>query len=185
VLAAPSAHAKPRARPARVAPLTVDQETVVAAIVHETFTQPRGSGAPLVLCLDVQLTDDAPVDERPAWPAPKRGRGRKAATPVGTPPAIRGASQELVARLERPWRTVVSATACRLDPLHPFTLRDATRTPARLVTVRLAPGPTPTSARIDWTGAGPQASAASSSRDCSATGGPRGWTIDCGGTWSQ
>jgi hypothetical protein len=179
VLAAASAHAKP----ARLAPLTVDQETVVAAIVHETFPQPRGAGAPLVLCLDVQLTDDAPVDERPAR---RRGRGRKDAPLLAPTPVIRGASQELVARLERPWRTVVSAAACRLDPLQPFTLGDATRTPARLVTVHLAPGATQTTtARIDWTSAGPQASAASSSRDCSATSGPRGWTIDCGGTWSQ
>jgi hypothetical protein len=199
LLAAPFAVAKPQARPA---PLTPDQQTVVAAIVHETFPKPRPGNTPLALCLDVQVTDAEP-DETPGeeFPQPRaRGHVRRGGKPAratkrptkqstkrSTPPpdpvpTTRGAPPELVEQVNRPWRAVVSATACHLDPLQPYTLNDAGHTPAQLVTVRLAPGPAPTTARIDWTAS---ASAASRSRDCTTAHDAHGWTVHCGGTWSQ
>jgi hypothetical protein len=192
--AKPHAQAKPRAAAAGPAPLTPDQRTVVAALVDETFPHPR-DGAPLVLCLDVQLTPeegDDPTDgavdngasavhssRRPR----RRVRAKRPPKPeVPETPLVRGAPAELVATLGRPWRTVVSAAACRLDARAPFALSDARHTPARLVTVRLSPGPAPGPARVDWTDA---STAPESSRDCTAKRDPRGWTVRCGGTWSQ
>jgi hypothetical protein len=186
------ADAKPKA-PAP--PLTPDEQTVAAALVRDAF--PRPSGAPLVLCLDVQVTDAAPDEGAPGEELPQpptRGRARRGAkrarpaTPSVPPaPVVRGAPRAIVDELNRPWRTVVSATACRLDPLQPYALKDAQHTPAQLVTVRLAPGPTPATrqtsmtARIDWSSA-PETG---HSRDCTTAYDGHGWTVHCGGTWAQ
>jgi hypothetical protein len=190
LLVAPLALAKPRPRPA---PLTPDQQTVVAAIVHEVFPKPRAGHEPLVLCLDVQIIDadtDEALDEELSQPRTrahvrhgKPARATKRTTPPPPPvPTIRGAPRELVDQLSRPWRTVLSATACHVEALQPYTLNDARHTPAQLVTARLAPGPTPTGARIDWT---TSSAAASHSRDCTAARDAHGWTVHGGGTWSQ
>jgi hypothetical protein len=193
-LAAASAQAKPRAATAGPAPLTPDQGAVVAALVDETFPRAR-DGAPLVLCLDVQLAPeegddptDGAVDDgasavRPARHPRRRVRAKRPSKPEAPEtPLVRGAPAELIATLGRPWRTVVSAATCRLDARAPIALNDARHTPARLVTVRLSPGPAPGPARVDWTDA---STAPESSRDCTATRGPRGWSVRCGGTWSQ
>ena len=84
----------------------------------------------------------------------------------------------------RPWRIVASALDCRLDPRWPIALVD--QTPAQLVTVHLTAHVATGSLRIDWTGGGAQvAGGVVSSRDCTATHDRRGWTVRCGGTWSE
>ena len=177
VLGAPAAGA-------RRAPetLTPDQVIVVAAAVHDSFPLPRRGDGPMVLCLDVRLSDLALDAEPPPEPTRRRGRApAKAATPE---PTISGAPPELVARLARPWRTVVSALSCRLDPRQPLTLNDD-RTLAQLVTVHMTAHVAAGPIKIDWTSPGSSSPVALTSRDCAATRGPRGWSVRCGGTWTQ
>jgi hypothetical protein len=164
----------------KVPPLTPDQLIVVAAVVEDTFPRSRHLKEPVVLCLDVRVADD-PLEDLAPPRAPKRKKDR-ASAPV--PPAIRGAPPELLARLARPWRAVASADLCRLDPRFPFTLDDA-RTPARLVTIRLGAYLATGALRIDWTGGTTDRPSFVSSRDCSATHDRRGWSVRCGGTWTE
>src|SRR6185503_9883958 len=69
VLAAPSADAR-RA----VEALTPDQVIVVAAAVHDNFPLPRRGDGPIVLCLDVRLSDQDLDAEPPPEPTHRRGR---------------------------------------------------------------------------------------------------------------
>lgn len=140
-----------------------------------------------MLCLDVELTELAP-DEPP--PTTTRLRTRfphpiPRAPKVPPPPIIRGVSEDVAERLTQPWRQVVSATACRLDPREPFTLNDSPRTPAQLVTVRMLAKVAGGAVKIEWTGASADDPRAVSSRDCEAVAGGRGWTVTCGGTWFE
>lgn len=168
------------ARP-KIVPLTADQQTVVAKVLDDAFPLRRHGGAPLVLCLDVRVSDDPLEDATPA----RDGKRKKGRAPEAELPVIRGAPAELVARVSRPWRLVSSALACRLDPREAYTLDDAQRTPARLVTVRLTAHVATGALRVDWTGGTATPPGAVSSRDCTATHGPRGWAVRCGGTWSE
>src|SRR5262249_51979841 len=133
-------------------------------------------------CLDVRIMDDS-LEEPPA-PPPRAAKGKKARALEAAAPIFRGAPPELVARLSRPWRVVASAAACRLDAGQTFTPDDA-RTPARLVTVRLGAHVATGALRIDWTGGTTQSPGGVNSRDCTALHSPRGWTVRCGGTWSE
>jgi hypothetical protein len=172
--------------PPRPAPpgLTPDQEAVVVEVVNDTFRPAHSRPLPLVLCLDVQLTELAPDEPPPRASAPARfpHRSRRPPKPP-PPPTIRGVSDDVIDRLTRPWRRVVSASACQLDP--PFTLKDPARTPAQLVTVRMqakvAAGPL----TIEWTGVSAADQRAISSRTCVAATGPRGWSATCAGTWFE
>src|SRR4051812_45601951 len=111
LLAAASASA------ARKVGLSTDQQLVVAAAIDDTFPRSRHLKTPLALCLDVQSADD-PLDE--VAPPPRRGgKGKKARALEPSLPGIHGAPPELVARVFRPWRVVVSAATCRLDPRQP------------------------------------------------------------------
>jgi hypothetical protein len=165
-------------------PPSADQQIVIAQIVNDTFPRPRREPAALALCLDVQIATAIDEDAEPPPPPRHRRDGRKPPAPLPPPlPIIRGAPSELVTGLARPWRVVASALSCRLDPRQPFTLNDAAHTPAQLVTVHLAPDVASGTIKIDWTdGHDPTAV---SSRDCTATRGPRGWSVHCGGTWFQ
>jgi hypothetical protein len=183
--ASTSAHARKAAK-APVAPptLNADQQAVVTEIVNDTFRRPRREPLTLALCLDVQLAQAFDEDAAPPPPPPRRGRHKPAPLPETPPlPIIRGAPPELVAALARPWRVVASALSCRLDPRETFTLNDAAHRPAQLVTLHLAPDVASGTVRIDWTdGHDPTAG---SSRDCTATRVPRGWSVHCSGTWFQ
>jgi hypothetical protein len=173
---------------ARPAPetLTPAQQIVVAAVINDTFPLPRPSDGPLVLCLDIQLSDLTLDGEPPPEPSPKRGPARGEAKAQGPkPPVIRGAPPELIERVSRPWRTVVSALACQLDPRRPLTLNHEKHTLAQLVTVRMTAHVAAGAVKIDWTSPGSSNTAATSGRDCTATRGPRGWSVRCGGTWTQ
>ncbi len=165
--------------------LTPDQELVVAEVVNDTFRLSRTAPTPLALCLDVQLSE-LPLDaEPPPAPPPKPGRAHVRAPKPPAPPPLRGAPEALVERLARPWRPVSSALACRLDPREPFTLNDARRTPARLVIVHMTAHVASGALKIDWTDGKSAEATATSSRDCTATRTPRGWSVRCGGTWAQ
>jgi hypothetical protein len=180
----PAEARKPAKAPKAPPTLTADQETVVADIVGQTFPRPRPGAAALALCLDVQM---APIfDEDTAPPPPPRGKRKHKAPPEPVLPTftIGGAPPELVEHVTRPWRVVASALSCRLDPRQPFTLNDAAHTPAQLVTLHLAPEVASGTIKIDWTNAGTDPGA-TNSRDCTATRGPRGWAVHCGGTWFQ
>jgi hypothetical protein len=163
-----------------------DQQEVVAAIVNDSFPRPKREPLTLALCLDVRI--EAAVDEDAAPPpAPRRGAAKKRVrprTPEAPPtPIVQGAPADLVTRVARPWRVVSSALACHLDPRQPYALGDAAHTPAQLVTVHLAPDVASGTLRIDWApGSDPSGG---SSRDCTATRGPHGWNMHCGGTWFQ
>jgi hypothetical protein len=181
-------------KPKKASPaLTPDQQMVVAAVVNDTFPRARDA-APLALCLDVQIlaaTDEAGDDDAAA-PAPRPKKHARARGPVKSKrslpspsPALRGAPPELVERLARPWRAVVSALTCSTDPRKPLTLGDAKSTPARLVTVHLAATAAAGTLKIDWTSGQADDPAATSSRDCTATNTANGWTVRCGGTWFQ
>jgi hypothetical protein len=161
-------------------PPNADQQEVVAAVVADTFPLPKQQPLRLALCLDVQI---GPVVEAQA-PVPRPRDARKPGRSPEPPPiAVRGAPAELVARLQRPWRTVASALACRVSPHEPVSFNDARRTPAQLVTVHLAPDVAVGAVKIDWTDA--RDPSAARSRDCTALREARGWTVRCGGTWSQ
>jgi hypothetical protein len=179
----PTEARKPAKAPKGPPTLTADQETVVADIVSQTFPRPRPGAAALALCLDVQL---APIfDEDTAPPPPPRGRRKHKPAPEPVLPTftISGAPPELVEHVARPWRVVASALSCRLDPRQPFTLNDAAHTPAQLVTLHLAPEVTSGTIKIDWTAGNDPGT--TNSRDCTATRGPHGWAVHCGGTWFQ
>jgi hypothetical protein len=171
----------PAGTPRSNLPLTPDQQIVVSAAIEDTFPRPRHLEAPIVLCLDVQLAED-PIED--LVPPPRGAKGKKQKSPEPPPTAFRGAPPELLARVSRKWRIVVSAPTCRLDPRRPYTLDDA-RTLARLVTVRLGAHIATGALRIDWAGGGDAPPSSVQSRDCTATHGPRGWTVRCGGTWSE
>jgi hypothetical protein len=184
VAALASVHAEARkpAKPKVPAPLSADQQSVVAEIVGQTFPLPKREPLTLALCLDVQIAPA--IDEDAAPPPPVRRGGRKRAQRPEPPPPlpiVRGAPPELVTRLARPWRVVASASACRLDPRQPIALPDEHHTAAQLVTVHLAPDAAVGTIKIDWTDS--HDPTATASRDCTAAHGPRGWTVNCGGTW--
>jgi hypothetical protein len=158
---------------------------VIVEVVNDTFRLQKNQATLLVLCLDVQLSD-LPLDEILAPPKPRGAAARgRAQPPKPQLPIIRGVPQDLTVRLTRPWRKVVSASTCRLDPRQPFALTDAPQTPAQLVTVRMAAHVATGALKVEWTGASTQDPHAMSSRDCSATRGPRGWNVHCGGTWFE
>jgi hypothetical protein len=185
-LAPSAAVARKPPKPAKAPPPpTADQQEVIAQIVAETFPRPKHDPLTLALCLDVQIAPG--VDEvaaPPPPPLPRRGAHKRSAAPEPPPPpVIRGAPPELVTRLARPWRLVASALACRLDPRQPIALPDERHTAAHLVTVHLAPDSAAGTIKIDWTDN--HDPTATSSRDCTAARGPRGWTVRCGGTWFQ
>jgi hypothetical protein len=181
---ATSAQARKATKPKAPPPPNADQQEVVAQIVNETFPRPRGQALPLALCLDVQIAPAFDEDAAPPPPPPRHGRRKPPPLPeLPPPPIIRGAPPELVTALARPWRAVASALSCRLDPRAPFTMNDAAHTPARLVTVHLAPEVASGTIQIDWTSG--HDSTANGSRDCTATRAPRGWSVHCGGTWFQ
>jgi hypothetical protein len=188
--AAPPARAKkppPPPPPALTLALTPDQQEVIVEVVNDTFRLQRSQAAMLVLCLDVQLSD-IPLDEipPPPPPPPRGGRGHgRAPPPKPELPIIRGVPQDLAERLTRPWRKVVSASSCSLDPSLPFTLTDTPQTPARLVTIRMASHVATGALKVEWTGTSALAPHATSSRDCTATRAPRGWNVRCGGTWFE
>jgi hypothetical protein len=173
----------PAGTPRSNLPLTPDQQLVVAAAIEDTFPRPRHLEAPIVLCLDVQLQEDPIADLVPP-PSGAKGKKKKDKGPEVPPSAFRGAPPELLARASRKWRVVVSAPTCRLDPRQAYTLDDA-RTLARLVVVRLGAHLATGDLRIDWTGGTSAPPGAVQSRDCHAAHGPRGWTVRCGGTWSE
>jgi hypothetical protein len=186
-LASPRAEArKPLKAPKAPPTLTVDQQTVVAEIVSQTFPRPSREAATLALWLDVQLAPALDEDAAPP-PPPRRGKRKRKPPPEPALPLfiIRGAPADLVEHLGRPWRVVASALSCRLDPRQPFALNDAPHTPAQLVTLHLAPDVASGTIKIDWTNVADSDPGATNSRDCSATPGPRGWTVHCGGTWFQ
>lgn len=165
--------------------LTPDQQLVIVEVVNDAFPLPRREGTPLplALCLDVQIGADPLEAEAP--PTPVRRGASPPRTPEPKPPILRGAPSELVRRLTRPWRTVVSALDCRLDPRQPFTLSDARQTPAQLVTVHVSAYVAAGAVKIDWTDVPSNGFDAKNSRDCTATRRPRGWAVRCGGTWAQ
>jgi hypothetical protein len=170
------------AEPAKMS-LTPDQQIVAAAAVDDAFPRPRHLESAIVLCLDVRAADD-PRQELAPPPPPRHEKHKRPRAPDPPPSAIRGAPPELLARLTRPWRPVVSAQSCRLDPRQAYTLEDG-RTLARLVTVRVGT-PSPVGAlRVEWAGGTSAPPSGVQSRDCTATRGPRGWTVRCGGTWSD
>jgi hypothetical protein len=174
-------HLAPARAAERRVTLSTDQQIVVAAAIDDTFPRPRNLKAPIALCLDVRSADD-PLDEAP--PVPRRGaQGKKTRALDAGLAVIQGAPPELVARVFRPWRPVVSASSCHLDARQPFTLDD-TRTPARLVTVRVSRAAVG-ALRIDWTGGTTEPQGGLQSRDCTASHGSRGWIVRCGGTWSE
>jgi hypothetical protein len=196
--AAATAWARKPPRPPPTPSLTLDQQTVLAQVVNDTFRSSRAQPGPFTLCLDVQTTDVSPDDEPPPEPeaASKLKSKSKSRHPFARPrphapppplPVVRGAPPELLARLTRPWRTVVSATTCRLDPRQPFTLGDAKHTPAQLVTLRLLAQVATGTIRVEWTGASATDPHASSSRDCTSARatGPSAWAVTCGGTWYE
>ena len=171
-------------KPPKAPPPNADQQEVVAAVVEDVFKRPRRAPFSLALCLDVRV--GPPLDEdAPAAPPPRRGaKKKKQAAPDPLPfLVVQGAPPELVARLARPWRVVSSASDCHLDPRAPITLGDGARTPAQLVTVHLQRDVAVGTFSIDWTAGGD--TTATSSRDCTAARGPRGWTVQCGGTWVE
>ncbi len=178
-----SAQARKAGKPKAPPPPNADQQEVIAQIVNDTFRRPRVSPLTFALCLDVQIEAAFDEDEAPP-PPPRHGRRKPAPLPeVPSLPVVRGAPPELVAALARPWRVVVSALSCRLDPRAPFTVNDAAHSPAQLVTVHLSPDVASGTVKIDWTsGHDPTGG---SSRDCTATRASRGWSVQCGGTWFQ
>ncbi|MDB4981752.1 MAG: hypothetical protein JWM82_2504 [Myxococcales bacterium] len=182
--AATSAEARKAGKPKAPPPPNADQQEVIAQIINDTFRRPRISPLTIALCLDVQIEAAFDEDEAPPPPPPRHGRRKAVPAPEVPPlPVVRGAPPELVAALARPWRLVATALSCRLDPRAPFTLNDAAHTPAQLVTLHLAPDVASGTVKIDWTsGHDPTAG---SSRDCTATRAPRGWSVHCGGTWFQ
>jgi hypothetical protein len=167
---------KPHKAPA---PLTPDQQIVVAEVVSDTFRRPSRERPSLALCLDVQ-TVDATDEDAPPPPPRKHGARKPAPPPEPYLPPVRGAPPELVERLNRPWRVVASALACSVDPRQPLTLNDAKKTPAQMVTVHLTADAAAGTVKIDWTDG-----TANNSRDCTAARAPTGWTVHCGGTWYQ
>jgi hypothetical protein len=186
LVSAPALARKPAKAAKAPPPPTADQQAIIAEVVEDTFRRPKREPFTFTLCLDVQI-DEASDDEEAAAPA---GAGRRrAASRVPemerAPPIVhvRGAPPELVARLARPWRVVASALSCRFDSRRPLTLGDERHTAAQLVTVHLAPGVAGGPVKIDWTNGGDLAAA--NSRDCTASRGPRGFTVRCGGTWFQ
>ena len=115
----------------------------------------------------------------------RRSRARPVRPELPPPPLIRGVTEDVIDLVTRPWRHVVSATACRLDPRAPYALNDAQRTPAQLVTVQMQAPSAAGALKIEWTSATTEVPPAHSSRDCVAAAGPHGWTVTCGGTWFE
>src|SRR4051812_43642520 len=83
----------PAGTPRSDLPLTPDQELVVSAAIEDTFPRPRHLVAPIVLCLDVQLSDE-PIED--LLPPPRAAKRKKDKRPEPPPSAFRGAPPELL-----------------------------------------------------------------------------------------